>query len=115
MKWDLLLMSVMYVFAGSMHFIKPRAYVKIIPKFLPKRRSLNLFAGAVEIMAGLALLFPETRTYAAILIITMLVVFLLVHFNMLRSKELALGVPRWILILRIPLQFLLIWWASLYI
>ncbi|NEV93587.1 hypothetical protein G3567_05400 [Psychroflexus sp. YR1-1] len=115
MKWDLLVMSIIYVFAGSMHFIKPRAYVKIIPKFLPKRRTLNLFAGAVEIMAGFALLFPETRPYAAILIITMLVVFLVVHFNMLRSKELALGVPRWILILRIPLQFLLIWWASLYI
>ncbi|SDH05895.1 DoxX family protein [Psychroflexus sediminis] len=115
MSWDLLLMSIMYVFAGAMHFIKPKAYVKIIPKFLPQRRSLNLLAGAFEILAGLGLLFPETRTYAALFIILMLIAFLLIHFNMLRGEQFSLGIPRWILILRIPLQFILIWWAYLYI
>lgn len=115
MKWDLILMSIVYVFAGAMHFIKPKAYVKIMPKFLPKRRTLNLVAGAFEIMAGIGLLFTETRTYSAIFIISMLVVFLLVHFNMLRGEKYALGYPRWVLILRIPLQLVFIWWAYLYI
>lgn len=107
-------MSVIYVFAGMMHFIKPKAYVKIIPKFLPQRRTLNLLAGAFEIIAGIGLLFPETRSISALGVIIMLVIFLLVHFNMLREKY-SLGVPKWILILRIPLQFLMIWWAYLYI
>ncbi|MFO7745797.1 MAG: hypothetical protein R6V36_10495 [Psychroflexus sp.] len=108
-------MSIIYVFAGAMHFIKPKVYVKIIPKFLPKRRTLNLIAGTFEIIAGIGLLIRETRSYSAILIILMLIVFLLVHFNMLRGKNYSLGVPRWILILRIPLQLVLIWWAYLYI
>lgn len=108
-------MSIIYLFAGTMHFIKPKAYVKIIPKFLPKRRILNLAAGIFEIIAGIGLLFKETRTYSAIIIILMLIVFLLVHFNMLRGEKYALGFPKWILILRIPLQLILIWWAYLYI
>lgn len=115
MKWDLIFMAVIYIFGGVMHFIKPKAYVKIIPKFLPKRRTLNLIAGAFEILAGIGLFSPETRSYAAGLIILMLIVFLIVHFNMLRGEKFALGIPKWILILRIPLQFFLIWWAYLYI
>lgn len=115
MEWDLILMSILYVFAGAMHFIKPKAYVKIIPKFLPKRRMLNLLAGTFEIIAGIGLLFPKTQSISAIIIILMLIVFLIVHFNMLRAEKFALGVPKWILILRIPIQFILIWWAYLYI
>ncbi|MFN2261929.1 MAG: DoxX family protein [Psychroflexus sp.] len=115
MKWDLILMAIIYAFGGVMHFIKPKAYVKIIPKFLPKRRTLNLVAGAFEIILALGLFFPITRSYAAIGIILMLIVFLIVHFNMLRGEKFGLGIPKWILVLRIPLQFFLIWWAYLYI
>ncbi|WP_127845052.1 DoxX family protein [Psychroflexus aestuariivivens] len=115
MKWDLILMAAIYLFGGIMHFIKPKAYVKIIPKFLPKRRTLNLVAGAFEIILALGLLFPKTRSFASIGIILMLIVFLIVHFNMLRGGKYSLGFPKWILILRIPLQFFLIWWAYLYI
>lgn len=115
MSWDLMIMSIMYILAGGMHFVRPKMYVKIIPKFLPKRRTLNLLAGAIEILAGVGLLFSETRSYSAILIIVMLIAFFLVHFNMLRGEEYSLGVPKWALILRIPLQFGLIWWAYIYI
>ena len=115
MSWDLIRLSIMYILAGGMHFVRPKMYVKIIPKFLPKRRTLNLIAGAIEILAGAGLLFSETRSYSAILIIVMLIAFFLVHFNMVYGEINSLGVPKWALILRIPLQFVLIWWAYLYI
>jgi uncharacterized membrane protein len=34
---------------------------------------------------------------------------------MLNNKEASLKLPRWVLILRIPLQILMIYWAYLYI
>jgi len=40
--------------------------------------------------------------------------FFLVHFYMLTGKKAAAGIPRWVLILRIPLQFGLIYWAYWY-
>jgi uncharacterized membrane protein len=115
MKWDLILMAAMYIFAGVMHFIKPKAYIKVMPKFFKARKELVLLSGLFEIALGLGLLFEETRSISSIGIILMLIVFLIVHFNMLRGEKFAFGIPKWILILRIPLQFILIWWAYLYI
>jgi uncharacterized membrane protein len=45
----------------------------------------------------------------------MLAVFLMVHFYMLSSEKASAGIPKWVLILRIPLQFGLISWAYAYL
>ncbi|MGO3690919.1 MAG: DoxX family protein [Psychroflexus halocasei] len=108
-------MSIIYAFAGAMHFIKPKMYMPIIPDFLPQKSILNLLAGLAEIILAIGLLFSQTRAISAIGIILMLLIFLIVHFNMLRNKKTSRGIPQWILILRIPLQFFLIWWAYIYI
>lgn len=108
-------MSIMYAFAGIMHFIKPDAYIKVMPRFFKARKFLVLLSGGIEIALGIGLLFQKTRSISAIGIILMLLVFFTVHFNMLRGDKFAAGVPKWILILRIPIQFILIWWAYLYI
>ncbi|MCH8534498.1 MAG: DoxX family protein [Flavobacteriaceae bacterium] len=112
--WDLYLMGIMYFFAGIMHFIKPKAYMRVMPQFLPAHKTLVYLSGVAEIILGIGVLFPETRNLSILGIVAMLVVFFLVHFNMLRGGKHAAGVPLWILILRIPIQLLLIWWALVY-
>ncbi len=111
----LYVMALMYVVAGLFHFIKPKAYLRIMPRFLPYPKALVFWSGVAEVILGIGLVFPLTRNASILGIITMLVVFLLVHFNMLRGKKEAAGVPKWILILRIPIQFVLIWWALFYL
>ena len=69
----------------------------------------------VEFILVISLCFPETKSYAICVIIIMLVVFLLVHFYMLSGEKASAGVPKWILILRIPLQFGLMYWAWWYL
>jgi uncharacterized membrane protein len=115
MNWDLILMGVMYSFAGTMHFIKPEAYLKVMPGFFKAKTFLVYLSGAIEIMLSVGLFFENTRSLAAMGIVLILITFLSVHFNMLRGKKYAMKVPKWILLLRIPLQFVLIWWAYLYI
>lgn len=112
--WGLLGMAVMYIIAGVMHFIYPKAYLRVMPTFLPAHKALVFWSGVAEIILGLALFFEEIRNLAIIGIVLMLLVFLLVHVNMLRGGKHAAGVPLWILILRIPIQFVLIWWALFY-
>lgn len=108
-------MAMIYALAGIMHFVKPRMYVKIIPHFFPFRRVLNHLAGIAEFVLAIGLLFKETRAIAALGIFLMLIIFLIVHFHMLKNKKASMGVPQWVLILRIPLQFILMWWAYTYI
>ena len=108
-------MAGMYILAGLMHFVKPKMYMRIMPRYLPNHKFLVLLSGIIEIIFGVALLFPETRAFAIYGIIAMLTVFLLVHFYMLSGEKASAGIPKWILILRIPLQFLLMYWALVYL
>lgn len=108
-------MAFIYIIAGVLHFIKPQVYMRIMPRYLPAHLELVYLSGAIEILLGIGLLFEETRNYAIYGIILMLIIFLLVHFYMLSSKKAGAGFPVWALVLRIPLQFLLIYWAWYYL
>lgn len=113
--WHFLLMAAMYIIAGIFHFIKPKAYLRIMPRYLPAPKLLVLLSGVSEVLLGIGLLFEETKALAIYGIIAMLLMFLLVHFYMLSSKKAGAGFPVWALIIRLPLQFVLIWWAYFYI
>lgn len=113
--WHLYLMVGIYVFMGVMHFLKPKAFMRIMPKYLPNHRALVYISGAFEIGLAISLGFPKSRVYAIYAIIAMLVVFLLIHFYMLSSEKASAGFPKWLLILRIPIQFGLMYWAYFYL
>lgn len=113
--WDLYLMASMYLLAGIMHFVYPKAYLRIMPRYLPNHKGLVFWSGIAEIVLGIALCFPLTKNWAIYGIILMLAIFLLVHFYMLSGKKASAGIPKWVLILRIPLQFGLMYWAYWYL
>ena len=113
--WHLYLMAAIYVFAGTLHFIKPKIYLRIMPRYLPFPKSLVFLSGLAEIVLGIGLCFKETKNFAIYMIILMLTVFLLVHFYMLSSDKAAAGFPKWALLLRLPLQFVLMFWAYAYL
>lgn len=114
LPWHLILMAAVYVFAGIMHFLKPKIYLRIMPRYLPNHRFLVYLSGFFEVVLGLTLLVDQLRNIAVIGIIGMLFIFLLVHFYMLKGKNEGAGFPKWLLILRIPIQFFLMAWAFNY-
>ena len=83
-----------------------------MPKFLPGHDLLIYPSGVAEIVQGIGVLFPQTRNVALCGLVAMLIVFLIVHVNMLFPSN-GLGISPWILWLRIPIQFILIYWAYL--
>ncbi|WP_081211395.1 DoxX family protein [Salegentibacter sediminis] len=113
--WHLYAMALMYILAGVLHFLKPKMYMRIMPRYLPKHKSLVYLSGFAEIILGLGLFFPATKDIAIYGLILMLILFFSVHFYMLSSTKAGAGIPKWALWLRIPLQFFLIWWAWFYL
>jgi uncharacterized membrane protein len=113
--WHLYIMAILYIFAGIMHFVRPKIYLRIIPRYLPNPKLLVGLSGLAEILLGTGLCFTVTKEYSIYGIIFMLAIFLLVHFYMLSSEQAAAGLPKWVLILRIPLQFVLMYWAYSYL
>ena len=112
--WHFYVLPVVLIVAGIMHFIKPKVYIRIMPPYLPNHKVLVYLSGIAEIVLGLALCVPALQTLAVYGIIAMLAVFLLVHFHMLSDEKASGGLPKWLLILRIPLQFGLMYWAWWY-
>ena len=113
--WHLYLMSFLYMMAGVFHFIKPKIYLRIMPKYIPNHKLMVYLSGAFEIVLGICLCIPPLKNVSIYGIISMLSVFLLVHFYMLTDKKKFDNIPKWILILRIPLQFALMLWAYCYL
>ena len=108
--FQIYLMGVIYTILGIVHFTNTRFYRPLMPKFLPAHDLLIYLSGGAEILLGIGILFPQTRVFSLWRLIAMLIVFLIVHVNMLFPSN-GLGISPWILWLRIPIQFLLIYWA----
>ena len=98
-----------------MHFVKPIAYLRIMPRYLPEHKLLVRLSGMAEVLLGVGLCLSITKNLAVYTIILMLIFFLPVHFYMLSGNQASAGIPKWILILRIPLQFGLMYWAYTYL
>ena len=98
-----------------MHFIKPKLYLRIMPRFLPQHKFFVYLSGVFEIVLGILICFPFFKNSAIYLIISMLIVFLLVHINMLKGEKESAGLPKWILVLRVFFQFALMYWAYSYL
>jgi uncharacterized membrane protein len=114
LPWHLYLMAVLYILAGINHFRKPDVYLKIIPDYFPNPKLLNILSGAAEILLGLLLCFPNYTNLAALAIITMLIAIFPANLFMYQNMNASLGIPKWILLLRLPLQIALIVWAYQY-
>jgi uncharacterized membrane protein len=111
-----ILLAVLFVVAGSLHFLHPAIYLKIIPPSLPAHLAIVYISGAAEILGGLGLLYPPTRQAAAWGLVILLIAVLPANIYMATAHLPAPGVmgQSWAQWLRIPLQLPLIVWAWLY-
>lgn len=111
MNWNLISMSVLFISAGLYHFINPKMYEKIIPPFFIPKKMINIGVGLLEVLLGVGLLFTTTQSISALGIIILLIAVFPSNLYMCMNQKASLGVPKVILYLRLPLQFLLIYWA----
>jgi uncharacterized membrane protein len=110
------LLAVLFFVAGSLHFLIPAVYLKIIPPWLPAHLAILYISGAAEILGGLGLIFPPTSRAAAWGLVALLIAVLPANIYMATAHLPAPGImgQSWAQWLRIPLQLPLIFWAWLY-
>lgn len=114
LPWHLYLMALLYIIAGINHFRNPRLYLKIIPPYLPNPKMLNYLSGIFEIILGVGLCITMFSKMAAWGIIALLIAVFPSNWYMFSNKKAGMGLPKIILLLRLPLQIVLIIWAYLY-
>ncbi|MEP2937079.1 MAG: MauE/DoxX family redox-associated membrane protein [Gilvibacter sp.] len=113
--WHQYLLAVIFIAGGANHIRIPKLYKKVMPPYLPSHDFLVGLTGVLEMVAGFMLITAKSQQIGAYIIIVLLILFFTVHIHMIMQKEARLKLPLWLLWLRIPIQFGLIYWASFYI
>ena len=109
----LYIMAAFLIFAGISHFTKKNFFMKVMPPYIPKHEEMVIISGIVEIILGIGLLFSQTKSLAAWGIILLFIAVFPANIYMVTSGKFK-KIPKWMLWLRLPLQFILIAWAFLY-
>jgi uncharacterized membrane protein len=98
-----------YFVAGVNHFVMPDFYYQLMPDFLSPKSFYNISSGFAEIVLAIALLWPQSRVWAARCICLLLLSFYLVHVPHLFAPPLE--IPYGVFVFRIFLQVFFIYWA----
>lgn len=104
------------ILAGTLHFVIPDPFVKIVPSSLAHPLALVYISGVFEILGGIGLLLPPVSQAAAWGLILLFIAVFPANINMAVNHIDLPGIPdssvlRWG---RLPLQAVLIAWAGWY-
>ena len=110
------LLAAFMVTAGTLHWLTPDPFVKIVPSFLPYPLALVYISGFFEILGGIGLLVPRVSQLAAWGLVALFIAVFPANINMAVNRIALDGIPdsdllRWG---RLPLQAVLIAWAWWY-
>jgi uncharacterized membrane protein len=105
--------AALFLAGGVGHFLATDSYMKIMPPYLPYHRELVLLSGVFEAVLGVLLLVPSTSRLAAWGLIALLIAVFPANLFMYRHAE-AFPVAPIVLLLRLPIQGLLVLWAHAY-
>jgi uncharacterized membrane protein len=105
------LLGLTFIAAGLLHFVRPRMYEAIMPRYLPAHRELVYSAGLAELAGGAGVLHPRTRRAAGWWLIATLLAIFPANVEMAVRAARFERFPPAALWARLPLQGVLIAWA----
>ncbi|MBK5111160.1 MAG: DoxX family membrane protein [Thermoleophilia bacterium] len=110
-----LLLGVLFILAGALHFIQPRSYLAMMPPWIPRHDEAVAVSGVAEIVGGAALLSGRTARFGGAWLVAVLVAVFPANIHMALNPDQIRGLDaenpttRKLLWLRLPLQPLAIW------
>ena len=106
-------MAGLYLLAGVMHFAASGFFMSIMPTYIPEKfhKPIVDISGVFEIVFGLMLLYEPTRVIASWLVIALLIAVFPANIQMTVTFWKNKNPYLWATIVRLPIQFVLIWWA----
>ena len=110
-SWSQRLLAAFFAAAGTLHFLRPKMYEEIMPRYLPGHHELVLASGAAEIAGAIAVLPQRSRRVAGLWLAATLVAVFPANVHMALHAERYPGFSPALLWARLPLQPLAIWWA----
>jgi len=108
------LLGILFVLGGIAHFTKTEFYLKAMPNYFPFHEFFVYASGVLEIILGVLLLINKTTRKAAIGIIILLITVFPANINMYLNSVDFPGMTETELLIRLPIQLIIIAWAYVY-
>ncbi|MBW4574292.1 MAG: DoxX family protein [Aphanothece sp. CMT-3BRIN-NPC111] len=108
-----IILGVVMVVVGALHFTNPDPFVRIVPDYLPYHLELVYISGFFEILGGAGLLIPRVSRAAAWILVVLYIAVFPANINQAVNNIAVEALPHdppliW---LRLPFQALLVTWA----
>ena len=109
-QWARRSLAAFWLFAGSMHFVRPRFYEAIVPPPLHRRRrEVVAVSGVAELVGGVAVASGRVPGFARWWLLATLAGVVPANVFMAVRSERFTDLPAWALWLRLPFQLLFGW------
>ena len=110
-KFSLFGLSLFFIYFGIDHFINPEFYLSIMPPAFPLHVEAVYISGFFEILGGISVLIAPLRKIAGWGLVALLICVYPANIYMAITPEAFPEISIGLLYLRLPLQFLFIYWA----
>lgn len=108
------LLGILFVLGGIAHFTKTEFYLKAMPNYFPFHEFFVYASGILEIVLGVFLIINKTTRKAAIGIILLLIAVFPANIHMYLNYTDFPDMSETALLVRLPIQLILIAWAYIY-
>ena len=109
-------LSLLFLFTGIGHFTQTEPMAQMLPPWVPARRLLVYVTGVLEFAIAVGFLVPKSRKITGWIAVGVLVLFFPVNIYA-AIQYIPMGGHAWgpvYLLLRAPLQVLIVWWVYWY-
>jgi len=103
------LFGIFMILGGIIHFITPEMYFPFFPEAFPKTMIIYV-SGALEITVGVGVFTKRWSFFSLKAILILMILFLPLHIVDVFKENPAIG-SKLLAYIRLPLQFVLIYWA----
>jgi uncharacterized membrane protein len=99
-----------WIFAGTMHFVRPKPYEAIVPRQIERwKREVTIASGVAELVGGIAVLPERTRRGARWWLLATLLAIYPANIQMALNADRYRSIPAPLLWARLPVQGLFAW------
>lgn len=107
----LLIISLFFLTGGIAHFVVMDFFMMAMPEYLSHHKELVIISGIFEILGAIGILIPQTRMLAAYGLIALIIAVYPANINMALHPEKYKELSELFLYIRLPFQFLFIWFV----
>ncbi len=108
------LLGLVFVGSGVLHFANAPFYVAMMPPYIPFPELMVQLSGVAELVLGVAVIAPKTSRLGAMGLIALLIAVFPANLNMALHSEQFPDFSPMMLYVRLPFQAVFIAWAWVY-